>query len=235
MNSVNRPTQTVAETLAERAYRLLEDEIVRLRLAPGIPITEQELAARLSIGRTPVREAIQRLVGDRLLVVFPRKGIVIAEMNPFDVLLALDVRASLERLMVGAATERASPPQRRQMQACIAAMTQSAKAGEVDLYMQQDKEFDRLIAQAAGNPFAERAVAPLQSMSRRAWFYFRRNDDLGGAVGRHAAIIKAIVAGDLQAAMTASDALIAHIRAGLMQSLQLNQEPTGPSRLKPVH
>jgi DNA-binding GntR family transcriptional regulator len=227
MNSINRPPQTVAETLAERAYRLLEDEIVRLRLAPGTPITEQELAARLSIGRTPVREAIQRLVADRLLVVFPRKGILIAEMNPFDVLLALDVRASLERLMAGAATARASPQQRGQMQACIAAMTQSAKAGEVDVYMQQDKEFDRLIAQAAGNPFAERAVVPLQSMSRRAWFYFRRSNDLGDAAGRHEAIMSAIVARDAEAAMTASDVLIAHIRSGLTQSLQLNQEAAG--------
>jgi DNA-binding GntR family transcriptional regulator len=224
MNSIDRAIQPAAETLAERAYRLLEDEIVRLRLEPGTPITEQELASRLSIGRTPVREAVQRLVGDRLLVVFPRKGILIAEINPFEVLLALDVRASLERLMVGAATERASPEQRGQMQACIAAMTRSAKAGAVDRYMQQDKEFDRLIAQAAGNPFAERAVAPLQSMSRRAWFYFRRNSDLGAAVGRHEAIMNAIVAGDTDAAIAALDLLIAHIRAGLAQSLQLNPE-----------
>jgi DNA-binding GntR family transcriptional regulator len=223
MNSPNRPTQTT-ETLAERAYRLLEDEIVRLQLVPGISITEQELAARLSIGRTPVREAIQRLVADRLLVVFPRKGILIAEMNPFDVLLALDVRACLERLMVGAATERASPQQRGQMQACIAAMVRSAQAGEVDVYMRQDKEFDRLIAQAAGNPFAERAVAPLQSMSRRAWFYFRRSNDLGGAAERHEAIMSAVVAGDGPAAMMACDVLIAHIRSGLTQSLQLTSE-----------
>jgi len=225
MNSIDRPPQIQAETLAERAYRLLEDEIVRLRLAPGTSITEQELAARLSIGRTPVREAIQRLVGDRLLVVFPRKGVLIAEMNPFDVLLALDVRASLERLMVGAATERASPQQRDAMQRCIAAMTLSAKAGEVDVYMRQDKEFDRLIAQAAANPFAERAVAPLQSMSRRAWFYFRRSNDLRSAAGRHETIMSAIVAGNAAAAMAASDVLIAHIRSGLTQSLHLRGDP----------
>jgi DNA-binding GntR family transcriptional regulator len=224
MNNMDRPLPPLLETLAERAYRLLEDEIVRLRLTPGTSITEQELAARLSIGRTPVREAIQRLVGDRLLVVFPRKGIVIAEMNPFDVLLALDVRACLERLMVGAASERASPQQRAQMQACIAAMTVSAKQGEVDIYMRQDKEFDRLIAQAAANPFAERAVAPLQSMSRRAWFYFRRSDDLAAAATRHEAIMNAMVAGNVAAAMAACDGLIAHIRSGLTQSLQLSKD-----------
>jgi DNA-binding GntR family transcriptional regulator len=215
------PLSNAQETLAERAYRLLEDEIVRLRLTPGTAITEQQLAARLSIGRTPVREAIQRLVGDGLLVVFRRKGILIADINPLDVFLALDVRAGLERLMVSAASERASPQQQGQMQACIDAMVGSARAGEVDFYMQLDKQFDRLIAQAAANPFAERAAAPLQTMSRRAWFFFRRSDDLGAAAARHAAIMAAIAAGDKEAAGRASDQLIAHIRAGLRQSLSM--------------
>ena len=49
---------SLEETLAERAYRLIEDQIIRLVLPPGIRLTEQELAARLDIGRTPVREAL---------------------------------------------------------------------------------------------------------------------------------------------------------------------------------
>jgi DNA-binding GntR family transcriptional regulator len=215
---------SVPETLAERAYRFLEDAIVRLRLPPGTAVTEQELAARLSLGRTPVREAIQRLVGERLLVVFPRKGILIADINPLDVFLALDVRACLERLVVAAASVRASPAQHCQMQACIDAMIGSANAGQVDSYMQHDKELDRLLAQAAANPFAERAIAPLQSMSRRAWYYFCRNDDLAAAAARHEAIIAAVAAGDKAAATDASDRLIAHIRAGLRQSLKLTED-----------
>jgi DNA-binding GntR family transcriptional regulator len=218
---MNRPVGTEPqETLAERAYRLLEDEIVRLRLAPGACVTEQEIAARLSLGRTPVREAIQRLVGDGLLVVFPRKGIVIAAINPLDVFLALEVRASLERLMVSAASARASPRQRRQMQACMDALVRSARDGALEAYMRRDKEFDGLVAQAAANPFAERAVAPLQTMSRRAWFYLCRGDDLEAAAAKHEAVMRAIAEGDGDAAGAASDALIAHIRTALKQSLR---------------
>jgi DNA-binding GntR family transcriptional regulator len=218
---MNQPVATEPqETLAERAYRLLEDEIVRLRLAPGACVTEQEIAARLSLGRTPVREAIQRLVGDGLLIVFPRKGIVIAAINPLEVFLALDVRVSLERLMVGAASARATPRQRRQMQVCMDALVRAAKEGAVAAYMRRDKEFDGLVAQAAANPFAERAVAPLQSMSRRAWFYLCRGDDLAPAAAKHEAVMQAIAEGDGAAAGVASDALIAHVRAALKQSLR---------------
>jgi DNA-binding GntR family transcriptional regulator len=218
---MNKPVATeLQETLAERAYRLLEDEIVRLRLAPGACVTEQEIAARLSLGRTPVREAIQRLVGDGLLVVFPRKGIVITAINPLEVFLALDVRANLERLMVMAASAHVGPRQRRQMQVCMDALVRAAKDGAVAPYMRRDKEFDGLIAAAAANPFAERAVAPLQTMSRRAWFYLCRGDDLAAAAGKHEAVMRAIAAGDGEAAGAASDALITHIRAALKQSLR---------------
>jgi DNA-binding GntR family transcriptional regulator len=209
------------ETLAERAYRLLEDEIVRLRLPPGAMLTEQELAERLAIGRTPVREAVQRLVADRLLMVFPRKGIVVAALNPLDVLLALDVRAVLERLMVVAATGRAGPAERAALATVVDGLTRAASAGAVDSYLRADKEFDRLVSLVAGNPFAARALAPLQTMSRRAWFYFRRNADLGPAAERHAAVMRAIVAGDRAAAAVAADALIDHVRTGLKSTLSI--------------
>jgi DNA-binding GntR family transcriptional regulator len=209
------------ETLAERAYRLLEDEIVQLRLPPGAMLTEQELATRLAIGRTPVREAVQRLVADRLLMVFPRKGIVVAELNPLDVLLALDVRAVLERLIVVAATGRAGPAERAALARVVDGLTQSAASGAVASYLRADKEFDRLVGLLAANPFAVRALAPLQSMSRRAWFYFRRNADLGAAAERHEAIMRAIAEGDQSAAAAAADALIEHIRCGLKAALAI--------------
>jgi DNA-binding GntR family transcriptional regulator len=211
----------IGETLAERAYRLLEDEIVQLQLPPGRMVTEQELATRLSIGRTPVREAIQRLVADRLLIVFPRKGIVVADLNPIDVLLALDVRAVLERLVVVAATGRAGPAERAGLAVVVDGLTRAAAAGAVEGYLRADKEFDRLVSVLAANPFAARALAPLQSMSRRAWFYFRRDADLGAAAERHDAIMKAIAAGDQPAAAAAVDALIDHVRIGLRTAIAI--------------
>ncbi|WP_460451821.1 GntR family transcriptional regulator [Alsobacter sp. SYSU BS001988] len=212
-------TGAEAETLADRAYRIIEDQIVRLALAPGARLTEQDLAARIGLGRTPVREAVQRLVADGLLTVFPRKGMAVAAINPLDVLLALDARAALERVIAAAAARRATPEQREALVEAAGAMMAAAERGDPADYMRHDQRFDHLVGEASGNPFAVRALAPLQSMARRGWFYFRRERDLAASSRQHAAVAAAIGAGDAAAAARASDMLIAHVRDGLKQAL----------------
>ena len=86
-----------------QAYRLLEEEIVTLKLKPGATVTEAALTQRLGFGRTPIREAIQRLSWEGLLNIRPRLGIVVAEMNPSDFLKVLEARHALERLVAGLA------------------------------------------------------------------------------------------------------------------------------------
>lgn len=206
------------ETLADRAFRLIEDAIVRLDLEPGARLTEQDLAERFSLGRTPVREAVQRLVADGLLVVYPRKGMAVAPINPLDVLLALDARAPLERLMASAAARRADPVRLRSLQRAARAIAAAAEAGDVAAYLREDRQFDIAFAAASGNPFAARAVGPMQGLSRRAWFYFRRDRDLAESARRHVALADAIASGDPARAGDAADTLVAHIRTGLKQA-----------------
>jgi len=79
-----RPTRAVKAkdgTLTDRAYGELEELIVTLQLSPGTVLSEQALALRLKIGRTPIREALQRLARDGLVVIMPRRGIMVSEIN----------------------------------------------------------------------------------------------------------------------------------------------------------
>ena len=94
-------------SLAEQAYRLLEAKLVTLELAPGALVAEKDLVDRVGIGRTPVREAIQRLSAEGLLQVLPRKGLVVTPLLRSDLLQIIEVRRVLERLMVVKAAERA--------------------------------------------------------------------------------------------------------------------------------
>jgi DNA-binding GntR family transcriptional regulator len=213
-----RAEPVAGETMAERAARLIEDAIVRLDLAPGLPLKEQDLAERFGLGRTPVREAVQRLVGDGLLVVYPRKGMAVAPINPLDLLLALDARAPLERLAAAAAARRADPAQRARLLATARSIAAAAGAGDVARYLHEDHRFDQQLAEACGNPFAARALAPLQTMARRAWYYFSRERDLAGSAARHLALAEAIVRGDEAGADAAAEALVAHVREGLKQA-----------------
>lgn len=204
-----------AETLADTAYRLLEDQIVRLELPPGGRYTEQSLGARIGMGRTPVREAIQRLVADGLLIVFPRKGIMVTTIRPQDVIQALEVRLVLERMIAANAARDANQAQRRELAACADAMLAASRANDLDAYMRSDHAFDLTLARVSANPFAARAVAPLQTMARRAWFYFTREFDLVPAAERHASLARAVAEGKVYEAVQACDQLIFHIRDGL--------------------
>src|ERR1051325_4986085 len=108
--SRNLETEDGAPT--DRAYRELEEMIVTLQLSPGTILSEQALAQRLKIGRTPIREALQRLARDGLVVIMPRRGIMVSEINLRLQLRLLEVRRELERLMARLAAERATPEER---------------------------------------------------------------------------------------------------------------------------
>ena len=84
-----------AESQTDQAYSVLEEQIVTLRLAPGAVWSETRLAGELGFGRTPVREALQRLARESLVLILPRKGILVAEINPRKQLLVLEVRREL--------------------------------------------------------------------------------------------------------------------------------------------
>jgi len=105
---------TSPETLTEQAYRLIEEQVVTLRLKPGDVLSEQMLSATFKIGRTPIREALQRLAREGLVTILPRKGILVSDINPRTQLLVLEVRRELERLLSRAGSERATKEQRTQ-------------------------------------------------------------------------------------------------------------------------
>ncbi|MBS7698072.1 MULTISPECIES: GntR family transcriptional regulator [unclassified Chelatococcus] len=212
-------TSVSDETLAERAYRLIEDQIISLALPPGMRLTEQELASRLEIGRTPVREALQRLVNDGLVVVFPRKGIAVSVVNPLDVLMALEVRTVLERLLAGGAARRVGPQARSELVALAEQLRAAAEAGDHDRFVELDRSVYRRLGEIASNPFLVRALAPLEAMARRARYYFLRNDDLTEPARLHRTMIEHVVAGDSAAAEGASEALMDYLRGGIKRTV----------------
>src|SRR5687768_16722558 len=91
-SSTSGVSGTDESTMTERAYRQLEELIVTLQLPPGTILSEQMLAHRLEIGRTPIREALQRLALDGLVTILPRRGILVSEINLRTQLRLLEVR-----------------------------------------------------------------------------------------------------------------------------------------------
>src|ERR1700761_7238151 len=117
-------------TLTDRAYHELEEMIVTLQLSPGTVLSEQALALRLKIGRTPIREALQRLARDGLVVIMPRRGILVSEINLRLQLRLLEVRRELERLMASLAAERATAEERQEFAAMAQAMLAASEKSD---------------------------------------------------------------------------------------------------------
>src|SRR6478609_451011 len=88
-------------------YQNLREDIVSLRLKPGDPISEKEVAGRYGVSRTPVREAIQRLADERLVEIFPQSGTFVARIPYDDLPEAMIIRKALETASVRLATEKA--------------------------------------------------------------------------------------------------------------------------------
>lgn len=216
MDEARRDT---TQSLTETAYRRLEEAIVTLELEPGSALTEAQLIALVGLGRTPVREALIRLSQHGMVEILPRKGVVVADINAIDIMAALDAREVLERLVVSDAARRASPAERTAIVTQARAMRVAAEQGDAAAYMRLDKQLDGEIAAAARSPYASRAVEPLQALIRRAWYHFERQDDLVAAAQFHATLAQAIAASDANAAAKACDALMAHLRQGLLATL----------------
>jgi DNA-binding GntR family transcriptional regulator len=209
-----RPRAIEAEdgTLTDRAYRELEEMIVTLKLSPGTVLSEQALAIRLKIGRTPIREALQRLARDGLVVIMPRRGIMVSEINLKLQLRLLEVRRELERLMAKLAAERATPEERCEFAEVAEAMLATATKADDIAFMRLDQRFNILVATAARNEFARRSIGLMNALSRRFWYqHYQEVADLPLAAKLHAAVAQAISEKKAKAAATASDRLIDYI------------------------
>ena len=197
------------QSLTDRAYAEIEELIVTLRLAPGAPLSEAELSARLGIGRTPIREALQRLARERLVAIYPRRGVIVTEINVASQLRLLETRRELERLIARSAARRATDDERARFRALAVAFEAAAKANDDVNFMRIDRDFNVLCSSAAHNEFAAGAMGLMHSLSRRFWYlHYKQAADMPLTAKLHADIARAIAAGDAERAAKASDRLL---------------------------
>jgi DNA-binding GntR family transcriptional regulator len=208
---VNGTGVNTAETrsLAELAHQVLETQIITLQLLPGTLLTEKDLAGITGIGRTPVREAIQRLASDGLLQILPRKGLMVTTQRRTDMVNILEARKVLERLMVVKACERATPDQRQAL--LVMAEHTGAIGNDPNALLRLIVRIDELLAAACHNSFLVGARASMQSQCLRLWYMYRDETDLLEATRLHAALASMVGEGNGAGAIRALDEIIASL------------------------
>ncbi|NTF41940.1 GntR family transcriptional regulator [Rhizobium rhizogenes] len=198
-------------SLSHLAYLALEYLIVTLELKPGALVTEKQLIEMAGHGRTPVREAIQKLAWQGLIHVRPRVGLQIAEIGPEDHRDVMQVRRELEPIAAALAAVHADRRQRDQLDECARFMTECASTGDLPGFFAADKTFDEILEEACPNRFIIAALGPVQTHARRLWYSTGSPGRMDRAIAMHIQAIKAIHGGDAENARTAMAALIDYL------------------------
>jgi DNA-binding GntR family transcriptional regulator len=183
---------SLVQSLADKAYHEIRGLIVSLELAPGAVIDERDLIERLGIGRTPVREALRRLAHERLVEVYPRRGMFVTGVDVRQLARLSEVRAVLEPEAARLAAERATDDDRARLGALLAELD----AGTSEL-MQLDERIHRAVYRAARNDLLEATLEQYYALALRIWMLaLERTQDLEEAVEAHRDLLEAIRDGD---------------------------------------
>jgi DNA-binding GntR family transcriptional regulator len=200
--SSSPPEPGGSSSLGDRVYRTLRDEIVFLELPPGAPVREVDVATRLGVGRTPVREALQRLAMNYLVELLPGRGAFVAPISVPDLVKITEIRLNLEGFAAASAAARATAAERdglRGLRDQIMRVTEDTPRATL---IRLDQDVHRAIYDATHNPFLEDCLHRFLNLTLRAWVLVL--DSLGSSVAdmvdEHASLIDAVVEGDAEKA-----------------------------------
>src|ERR1700694_4942798 len=185
-----------ARSQSEAAYLRIRDRIVSLDMPPGSVVQEARLREELEIGRTPIREALQRLALENLVRSVPHRGTFVTDVNITALSRITEVGVVLEGYAARLAAERAAATDREAISDLLEALQAGGAADQKEL-MKRDQQIHRQIYGAARNSFLESTLERYFNLSLRLWYMVL---DHGGrlreAVEEHVALLRSVLAGD---------------------------------------
>ena len=212
------------QSLAAQVEHQLRKAILAGELAPGARLSVPELARRLGVSRTPVREAVTALERAGLAVSRPRLGALVSAGGRDELAHLYELRGALDGLAARLSATRMLPAQRQALRDVMRRHTAAVKSHDVDGHLACDVEFHRLLREGAHNP---RLAEELGRLQDQILLVLRATSTQPGAMGRgvlhdHNAILRAVLAEDADAAERAARS---HVDAVLRFVLDSAFEP----------
>jgi DNA-binding GntR family transcriptional regulator len=185
-----------ARSQSEEAYLRIRDRIVTLEMPPGSVVNEARLREELKIGRTPIREALQRLARENLVRSIPHRGTFVTDVNITDLARITEVRVVLESHAARLAAEKLTANDREAVEELVGVVERGGISDQKVL-MALDRQIHRIVYRAARNSFLESTLERYFNLSLRLWYLvIDREVRLREAVDEHIELLKAILAGD---------------------------------------
>lgn len=182
-------------SLADQAFHAIRELIVSLELAPGAVVNERELTEQLAIGRTPVREALRRLAQEKLVEVYPRRGIFVTTVDVRDLARLCEVRSVLEPEAARLAADRATQLDLDALSELLNELSSSRVRGDKAL-IDLDRRIHRVVYRCTHNHFLEATLEEYYTLALRIWMLaLEETGELRAAVLEHRALLEAVAFG----------------------------------------
>ncbi|TKG72714.1 GntR family transcriptional regulator [Prauserella endophytica] len=213
--------KTAARTrVADAVYERLREMIFTGELSPGARLSVPALAESLDVSRSPVRDAVLRLVQERLASEEPRRGAIVASVGLAELVSIYEIREVLEGLAARLAVENAGRKLVRALKEALDEHEAATRTADLAASTEADLRFHRLIREAAGNPEVIRLLDDVQTQVRLAMRTTTVTAGPRQAIDDHRAILTAIESGDAVAAEQAARAHIFRLRSVLLRQLE---------------
>lgn len=179
--------------LRDVVFNTLREAILKGELKPGERLMELQLATKLGVSRTPIREAIRMLEQEGLAVTVPRKGAEVAKMTEKDMEDVLQIRDALDELAASIACEQISAEQLKELKHTMREFEEAIKTGEVKRIAEADVRFHDIIYQSTGNPKLVNMLNNLrEQMYRYRVEYLKDKKNYPVLVQEHSEIIEGL-------------------------------------------
>ena len=180
--------------LRDVVFNTLREAILKGELKPGERLMELQLAAKLGVSRTPIREAIRMLEQEGLAVTIPRKGAEVAKMTEKDMEDVLQIREALDELAAKIACEQISEEQLEELVATMHEFEESTKTDNVKKIAEADGKFHDIIYQSTGNPKLVNMLNNLrEQMYRYRVEYLKDENNYPTLMKEHKDIVEGLV------------------------------------------
>ena len=207
-------------SLRDQAYEAIKDRIITCTFKPGECINEASVSELLGLGRTPVHQAIDRLMLEEMVEVIPRKGVIVKPVILQDVLQMIDVRMINETQCARFAAERADDSHIESISQVLERARRAISGRDIHEMMSLDREFHLQLASASKNFELAQVVRKLNERSLRFWFIsFTTSDHHHSFQQQHEAVFDAIRKHDADEAEQAMRAHIEAFRKSVMRQL----------------
>ena len=199
----------VTSSLADEAYATIRSQIITLELEPGSLISEATLMNKLHLGRTPIREALRILASEKLVEVFPRRGMFVASVDVKNLASVSEVRAVLEVKAAELAAMRSTSSDRVITIQLIAEIDSIGSTPDMATLIQLDQRIHHHVYECTHNEFLASTLDTYYAHALRIWFLaLDRVEGLSAAIIEHRALLEAIRDNDAQ---RASQAMREHV------------------------